>query len=264
MIFNRCASTVLVVFPALLWSLGTASQTSPTLGTFTGQKVALFQKLNTAAGSEEIKDVTFTGTVRRIAGSEDENGTAVLKALATGETEVDFDFPSGRRSEVHFNTENGPAGKWRGPDGIAHDIAPHNLLVDQTWFCPALLMRRLSQNSGIVASQDEQGRLSVSQRNVNSKFPATMRSLAQRASQIEIDIDPSTQLPSKFSFNTHPDNDLSRDIPVEIRFSDYRSVNGTQLPFHIQKYLNNSLILEMNFETAAVNTGISASSFNIQ
>jgi len=80
---------------------------------------------------------------------------------------------------------------------------------------------------------------------------------------MEIYLDASTSLPAAVSFNTHPDRDASRDIPVEITFSDYRLVNGVQIPFHVQKYFNGSLILDMQFERADLNTGLSPSSFSV-
>jgi len=221
-----------------------------------------------AAGRVVINDVTLTGRARRIAGSDDETGTAVVKALATGEARMDFSFPSGQHSEVRTNSEKGPAGKWSGRDGTAHTISRHNLMVDSSWFFPALMLRRLSSSQGFAVSyagnETWDGR-AVEHLTVSQQFPgvpARAAALMQRLSQMEIYLDASTLLPSAVSFNTHPDNDAGRDIPVEIRYSDYRVVNGAQVPFHVQKYLNNGLVLDVQFETAALNTGLSASSFS--
>src|SRR5882762_6929446 len=67
------------------------------------------------AGAAPLADVTLSGTARRIAGSDDETGTAVLKALATGEARMDLSFPSGLHSEVRTNSNFVPAGTWTGP-----------------------------------------------------------------------------------------------------------------------------------------------------
>src|ERR1700738_3001018 len=64
------------------------------------------------AGPISLNDVVITGGARRIAGSDDESGTASLKALATGETRIEFNFPSGQRSETRNNSEAGPRGQW--------------------------------------------------------------------------------------------------------------------------------------------------------
>jgi hypothetical protein len=66
------------------------------------------------------------------------------------------------------------------------------------------------------------------------------------------------------SFNIHPDNNLLIDIPIEVRFSEYRLVSGAQVPFHVQKLLNNGLILDLRFQTATLNTGLSAADFQVR
>ena len=75
---------------------------------------------------------------------------------------------------------------------------------------------------------------------------------------MEIFLDATTLLPAAIAYNIHPDNNALLDIPVELRFSDFRSTNGTQIPFHIQKFINNSLALDLQFQSVALNTGLSA------
>src|SRR2546427_1214248 len=81
------------------------------------QAIALLQRAYAAlSGGQAISDVTLTGTARRVAGSDDETGTAILKALATGASRLDHSFPSGQRSEVRNTSANPPARSWSGPD----------------------------------------------------------------------------------------------------------------------------------------------------
>jgi len=51
---------------------------------------------------------------------------------------------------------------------------------------------------------------------------------------------------------------------VEIVFSNYHQVNGVQVPFHVQKYLNNSLSLDLQIQLVVLNSGISATTFQAQ
>ena len=60
----------------------------------------LHQALAALTGTTPASDVTLSGTVQYIAGADDETGTAVLKAIATGASRVDLSLPSGQRSEV--------------------------------------------------------------------------------------------------------------------------------------------------------------------
>ncbi len=82
-------------------------------------------------------------------------------------------------------------------------------------------------------------------------------------SQMDFFLDSTTFLPAAVTFNIHPDNNALLDIPIEVRFSDYRAVKGVQVPFHIQKFLNNGLILDLQFTTAVLNAGLGASQFQV-
>src|SRR5260370_8845585 len=73
--------------------------------------------LNALTGGTAVADVTLAGTARRIAGSDNETGTATLKALATGESRVDLSFPPGPPSEVPGSLPPAadPTGSWSAP-----------------------------------------------------------------------------------------------------------------------------------------------------
>jgi hypothetical protein len=79
----------------------------------------------------------------------------------------------------------------------------------------------------------------------------------------EVYLDANSFLPIAFAFNTHPDTDASIDIPVEVEFSDYRPVNGVEVPFHIQKFLQGELVLDFAATNAALNTGLNDSDFSL-
>jgi hypothetical protein len=88
--------------------------------------------------------------------------------------------------------------------------------------------------------------------------------LTQHLTEVDLYLDPVSALPLKLTFNEHPDNDASRDIPVEIRFSDYRPVNGAQVPFRLQKFINGTLLLDIRVEQAILNSNLPASTFTVQ
>jgi len=217
-----------------------------------------------------ISDVTLTGTVRRVAGSDDESGTATLKALSTGAARADLSLSSGPSSEIQNLSAAAPAGNWSGPDGVAHPIAFHNLLAEPAWFFPTFAISRRLSTSYVVTdlgSETHNGRqvehISVSQ-NPPYPFPATSGPSFQHLTQLDFYLDSVTFLPDAITYNIHSDNNALLDIPVEINFSDYRSVSGVQIPFHIQKFLNNSLFLDFQVQNVAINSGLSASGFTVQ
>lgn len=85
----------------------------------------------------------------------------------------------------------------------------------------------------------------------------------QRLSRMDIWLDPSSLLPTAVAFNTHPDNNAFIDISNEIRFSDYQAFSGVAVPLHIQKFLNNSLALDLQLSNPSLNSGLSSSVFQI-
>lgn len=235
------------------------------------QAPPLLQRAMTAlAGGAAIADVTLTGTARRIAGSDDESGAVTLKALASGESRADFSFPSGPRSEVRGPSQGANIGVSSGPDGVRHSIPQHNVMTDSSWFFPGLTLARLltPQHYAVsyVGHETRNGRavehLTASQ--TFTDLPANVAPMFQRLSRIDIFLDSTTMLPAALALNTHPDSDMGLDIPIEIRFSDYRPVGGASVPFRIQKFLNNGLILDIQINTVNLNTGLAASAFNVQ
>jgi len=229
----------------------------------------LQQSLAALQENTSISDVTLSGSARRVAGSDDESGSAVFKALASGAGRMDLTLPSGQRSEVHNLTATEPVGAWSGPDRISHAIANHNLLAEPVWFFPAFaIARRLSSTGYVemyVGHETHNGQavehISVSQtpppRIPSGLFPF------QHLTQVEFFLDSTTLLPSSIAFTIHPDNNALLDIPIEVRFSDYRPVGGTQVPFHVQKYLNNSLILDFQATSVTFDSGLTAGSFSL-
>ncbi len=232
------------------------------------QAAALLQSaLIALAGANPVSDVTLSGTAHYIAGSDDETGTATLKAIV-GASRIDLNLSSGPRSEVWNNLSGSPAGTWSGPDGVSHPISFHNLLlIDPGWFFPAFPVSR-GLSSGYVATyvgQETWNSLAVQHLSISQQPTDTSDVAAQlqHLSQVDLYLDSSTFLPVAQAFNIHPDDNELLDIPIEVRFSDYRPVNGAQVPFHVQKFLNNGLVLDLQFQTVTLNSGLTASSFSL-
>jgi hypothetical protein len=233
------------------------------------QSVLFLQKaLAALSGGVPTKDVTFSGTARYIVGSNDETGSVVLKGIP-GASRMDLTLPSGPRSEVMNVLQRPPSGFWSGPDGVSHAISHHNLrLIDPAWFFSLFVISRgLSPGHNVTyvghATHNDQSveHVSLVPQITNPKQDVV---LFQHLGQVDLYLDSTTFLPLSMSYNTHPDNNALLDIPIEVRFSDYRSVNGLRLPFRIQKFLNNGLVLDLQFQTVTFNTDAAVTDFSIQ
>ena len=253
---------VAVVF-ALVCSISvpcSAQQNVASVGTTSAQSL-LQQSLAAQVGNTQISDITLSGTAHRIASSDDESGTVTLKGLSSGATRLDFNFPSGPRSEYRSPAADNPTGGWFGPDGVVHPIADHNLVNDWSWFPLFSLANAANPQNFLVSlvgteTRNGQSILHVTVSQQFASLSGKTAKLLTHLSQIEIFLDAATLLPASIAYNIHPDDNALLDIPVELQFSDYRPVNGTQIPFHIQKSINNSLAFDLQFQNATLNTGL--------
>jgi hypothetical protein len=261
--------------------------------TWDPQAVSLLQKsLAAQVGEVQVSDVTLTGTAQWIAGSDDETGTATLMATAVGDSRLTLSFSTGERDEIrnHAGTplasslppgttaqmiQQQPVGAWSGPSGVMNGMAGHNVMTDATWFFPAATFGRLvaapNYTLSYIGPETHDGEavvhISVSQQLAqappSSASAAQMAALTQHLSQMDLYLNSITLLPVALAFNVHPDNNALVDIPTEIQFSNYQPVDGVQVPLHVQRYLNNSLTLDLQFNNATLNSGLASTDFQL-
>lgn len=224
------------------------------------------QALAALVGATQASDVTLTGTATRTAGSDIETGNITLKALGYGYARLDMSSVSGTRSEVR-NLSNGPGGFWVGFDGTSHVLASHNCMTDAAWFFPGLSILSQLSNQDLVATYvgpETRAGTNVIHIQIAIQAPGDTTGMPQRLSAEDLYLSALTFLPVAVVFNTHPDNDALTNILVEVDYSNYQSVNGVQIPFHVQKYLNGSLFLDTTIQSVTLNSGLTDSDFAAQ
>jgi hypothetical protein len=232
------------------------------------QAVALAAKaLAALSGPTAVNDITLTGTATRTAGSDIESGTVVLKALAGSYSRMDLSLSNDARHEVRNLSPNSvPQGYWIASDGSQQPFLLHNCMTDAAWFAPQLTVLSQLSNPNLVASYvDQENRGEATVQHLHFAFQSASpdpTGLFQGLSAEEVYLDASTFLPVAVAFNAHPDNDASINIAVEIDFSDYQSVNGALVPFRIQKFINNGLVLDLTINSAKINQGLTAADFS--
>ena len=263
--------TVLVCLCGLLVASAEAQQAAPRAAQAGAQaSVLLTQALAALTGGAVVSDVTLTGSATAIAGSARESGEAALKALATGQGRMDLHLTSGPRSEVvGLGADGSPLGTWIGSDSEPHPMAGHNACAPAAWFSPQVFLSAVLSSSGYVATYSGQASLNaaavqhlvVAQQ--VSGTPAAV-ALAQSLSSTDVYLDAGTMLPVAITFNIRPDGNSNVNLPVRVQYSDYRTVNGAQVPFRLQKFVQNSLVLDVQVQTVAFNSGLRPAAFAIQ
>ncbi len=251
-------SALLLLIPSQL-----TGQTAP-IPTSDPSAVALASRaLQSLAGRTALTDITLQGSAHLILGSDEETGTATLVARGNAQSLVTLNLTNGQRQEIR----SGAAGAWVDNTGTPHGMATHNCWVDAPWFFPALSMSALATDPTLVISlvgeemHEGQPVYHLSLLRSIQGQTADVVSLVQRISGMDLYLDASSLLPEAFAYNAHADNDANLNIPTEIRFGTYQAFNGVKVPTRVQKYLQNSLVLDLIVANVAVNSGVADSAF---
>jgi hypothetical protein len=228
------------------------------------------QSLNAMTGGTAFTDATLTGNVTRTVGANDDNGTASFKIrLGTG-SRLDLNLGKGQRTEIHNRQNASPKTSWSGPDHASHAAPLHNSWVDNGWYFPATPLASMISDPQVSLSyvgQESRNGMAVehlrASRHVSGQS-ATVAALVESLSTVDLYLDAATALPAALAFNGHPDNDAGVDFPIEIQFSNYQLVNGSQVPMTVEKFVNGVTFLKISFTQFVPNSGLAVADFQIQ
>lgn len=223
----------------------------------------LLSQLSAAfSGGKAVQRVQMSGSATWQTGSLEDFGAVSLTASADGSSEMQLSLASrGQRTETQ--TAGGPDAtcQWAGTDGVSHEIRSGSCWRSALWFLPALSLQTslLPGNlavsdlgAGAVGSENTAYRHLRSLYAVSGLPSARTTDIAQQ-STADLGLDPGSLLPAVFAYSVHPDNGAQVAIAIEVRYSDYRIVDGAQIPFHIQRYVNGSLQLDILLTSAQIN-----------
>jgi hypothetical protein len=56
---------------------------------------------------------------------------------------------------------------------------------------------------------------------------------------------------------------MNAELSTEVRFADYKLVNGVEVPFHIQRIQSGAVLIDITVTGASFNTGLSDNAFQI-
>jgi hypothetical protein len=245
--------------PASAQQASTGATQNPTAISLATNSVAVL------SGSVQISDITLTGTATRIAGSDTGSGTVTLKALGTSNSRMDLSLSDGTFGEMRTAQSGAPQGQWLASSGAYNSMATHNCFTDAAWFFPALSILTQLSNPNLIATyvgQETKAGVGVYHLQLSIQSPSDPTGLLQRLSAEDVYLSASTYLPVALVFQTHPDNDALTNIPVEVDFSNYQAVNGVQVPFQIQKFVNGTLFVDLTIQNATLNSGLAVSAFS--
>ena len=258
---------VFALATALLYLLGLSpALAAPQAATRDPQALSLISSsLQALTGTTTVTDVILQTTATYVARSDQETGTATLTASGNQLSLVQLNLSGGTRQTIR----NGPAGTWTGPDGTVHAMMTNNCWTDASWFFPILTLEAAATNPQVSLSYlgpDTSKGTTLLHVRVASVLPepdATVTALITSLSTMDIYFDPQSFLPMVLDFSVQPDTGVAVGIPIEIRFGNFQSMSGVLVPFQIQKYLQNSLLLDFVVTSATINSGVPTSAFTL-
>ncbi len=247
-------------------SLGTRQATAQQAAVRDPKALTLIaSSLNALSGSVSVNDATLQATAAYVAGSDQESGGAILIGHVNQESIVQLSLSGGTRQEIR----NGIAGTWSGPDATVHSMPIHNCWTDASWFFPTLTLEAIYADPQVAVSYlgpDTSKGATMLHLQAARLLPgqsASTTTLIQTLSSMDIYFDPQSFLPLVLDFNTHPDTDANTNLPVEIQYGNFQNANGALVPFHIQKFVQRTLLLDLTVSNVLVNSGVPASEFTL-
>jgi hypothetical protein len=206
-----------------------------------------------------ITGAQLTGTATWHAGSTQDSGPVTLTASASGAATMSISLAKkGNWSESQTQFGSGMACQWNGRDAVAHEGDMMNCLRPVVWFLPSISLQASSISPGLgvedLGAATVNGATShkLQAQAVLAGIPNRLLSDSVTASTTEVDLDPNTLLPTTLRYSIHPDDGSAANVPIEVRFSDYQKAGGAVLPFHIQRFVNGSLQLDIQVSSAQI------------
>ena len=221
----------------------------------------LNQMATAFSGSRVVHSVQIFGNATWHAGSLEDSGTATLTASTDGSSQMQLLLDaSGQRTETQIGSGSTAICQWSGADGVVHTANSANCWKPAVWFLPVLSLQPSLLPSNLEITDLGAGTVGSGEtiyRHLRSQFVLTDLSVSTTAnltqqSTIDVGVNPTSLLPAVFAYSVRPDKGAQTPIAIEIRYSDYRVVDGVQVPFLIQRYVSGALQLAIAVSSAEI------------
>jgi hypothetical protein len=212
------------------------------------------------SGGRVIHTAQLIGNATWYAGGSTDSGSVTLTGASAGSSKMQLSLSSlGQKSESQSGVGESASCSWEGNDGVSHVVG--NCWRSVLWFLPLFSLQPslMPSNLQIVdLGIGTVGSSTATYRHVKSQFieagaPDAVSAEFTAQSAADLGLDSRTHLPATLVYSQHPDHGPPLSIQFEIQYSDYRSVDGVQIPFHIQRLVNGSLQLDIVVQSAQIN-----------
>lgn len=223
---------------------------------------ALDQLSSAFSGGQAVQQVTLSGDAAWYAGGIQYSGSATLTASVSGNAQLQLSLNTlGSRTEGQSGLGENATCQWSGSDGVAKAVSANNCWRPALWFLPALTLQPNALVSQLQLTDLGKGPVGAdgnTYRHLRSQLafadlPVSMSTSIAQQSVTDLGLDMNTMLPAVLTYTVLPDSGGFTPLAIEVRYSNYHTVNGVSIPFHIQRFVNGSLQLDLNIGSAQVN-----------
>lgn len=187
--------------------------------------------------------------------------SAKFYALGSDKVRIEVTTSAGTRKQV----SNGQSAWIVDTDGTAKYVTQRALAPVGIGFWPQLFLARdladTTSDVEYIGSETQNG-AQVQHVRVTRHENTFARPELNRT-RYDVYLDPSTGLVLGVEFLRRAPANLRMFIPVQLRFSDYRSVAGLMIPFQIAEYVRGQLHNQTQITTFQVNQGAQLSDFTV-
>ncbi|HEY2468935.1 MAG TPA: hypothetical protein VGI45_14005 [Terracidiphilus sp.] len=259
----RLSGSVLVPFLLVPITPAQSVMTSPPRD---ASAIALAQSSLAAMGGMNLspgQSVAMTG-VLNLAGTSLTSFPIVIKTHGTDRLRSELTIADG----VRVTVISGGAGAIRQPDGRTRQLASENVTGYRNQYLPALSL--LSEFGLPTTSVENLGPTNVDGSIADvvalglwSASPAGSAAQTAQTTRTLFYIDRTTRLVLRMQLLHYSENVGGTAKKMEIRFSDYRPVQGIQVPFHQQTYVDGALLINLQLSAVDLNAATTDGDFII-
>jgi hypothetical protein len=226
------------------------------------QALAVVQQALLAGNAASVQDLTASGTIAYYWGSGEVQGSAHVVALGADKFRIDTSIAGGTRS-WWVGAGNG---QLRDTDGKISRIPYENTLNLGALTFPLLRLSSLAQNTRFglkyickqTVDNADQFHLAINDSKESKQQPGAFSHNLQNA---DVFIDAASSRVFRIEDQTHPVGRPDINLPHAIVYSDYRKVNGVDVPFSISEYIGKARTWTLQLSQVSFNSGVSDSEF---
>jgi len=285
----RISRPALLLFLCSLIPVSLSAQQSVPVATTSGPQTPqaasiLQQSLAALTGGAPVTDVTMTGAVTVTAGTNTQSGTITLVATASGQSRVTFDLSAGSWTTNANYSADPRSSTTSASSGVTNDPSEDLLGPHPAWFYPAFIMGATLQTNQSSSSYTTfefgqelyngltaehlgiwpQAGAAFARTSTNTWLTMPSPGATSYLGQQDLYLDPSSLYPVALEFRSVGKavpgtktaiNHRTVYISEEVRFANYRMVQGRPVAFHIQRYLGNILLYDIQLSSVEFNSG---------